>query len=502
MTARDLLAPPGAPGPAPAPPAADGRALPSPATPPPDPVPLTGAGLAVLLLAAMPVNAVFGSANVLASSIGRDLGTGPAGQQLILAAYTTAFAASLVVSGRIGDRWGRRRVLRLGALTMAAVSLATALVTGPAGAVVLRVLLGLGAGLLTPQVLATIRTTARGAARSRGLMLFAAVSGVSTVLGQVVAGVLASALPEHLGWRAVQLLIGLLALAGAAGLRAVPASRSARPMDLDPAGSAMLAAALLLVVVPLALGPAAGWPGRSVAALASGLLLMAGFALHQHRAERAGRTPVVPPSVLRVAALRRGLLMTLLFFATYGAMLYELTALTEARSAHGPMASALLVLGFGIAFVATSALLPRLVPGAGPRTMHRAGLLQALILAAIAALALTGHDDPLRLQAALIPLGVTQACMFGPLLSTVLSRAPQEAAGTAGGLFATVQQLGLSLGVAVLGGLFRARAGDGALPGAAMDAALALVFAVHAGCALVFAALARSLAPARGTIDS
>src|SRR5690606_1383234 len=134
-------------------------------------------GLAVLLLAVMPVNAVFGSVNVLASAIGRDLGIGAAGQQLVLAAYTTAFAASLVVSGRIGDRWGRRRVLRLGALTMAVVSIATALVPGPASAVVLRVLLGLGAGLLTPQVLATIQTTARGAARSRGLMLFAAVSG-------------------------------------------------------------------------------------------------------------------------------------------------------------------------------------------------------------------------------------------------------------------------------------------------------------------------------------
>ena len=486
------------------------RPLPAPplaAAPASAPAPLTAAGLAVLLIAVMPVNFVFGSVNVLADAIGHDLGTGPAGQQLVLASYTTAFAAGLVVSGRIGDRCGRRRMLRIGGLAMAVISIATAFAPGLASVVVLRVLLGIGAGLLTPQVLATIQTTARGAARSRGLMLFAAVSGVSTVLGQIVAGIVATALPEDLGWRAVQVLTGLLALIGVLALRAVPATRSPHPLELDAPGSTVLGAALLLLVVPLTIGPSSGWPAWSLGALVAGVLLLAAFWALQLRSERAGRIPVVPPSVLRIVVVRRGLVMALLFFTTYGAMLYELAALAQSRYAMGPMGPAVLVLGFGIAFIATSALLPRVVPGAGERTMLRAGLVQSLILLAIAGLAATGHDDLATLQWALIPMGVAQACMFGPVLTTVLSRAPQEAAGTVGGLFATVQQLGLSLGVALLGGLFWSLAGHDAAGGAAgaaagrsaadaaasMDLALGVVFAVHALCALVFAALARSL---------
>lgn len=102
----------------------------------------------------------------------------------------------------------------------------------------------------------------------------------------------------------------------------------------------------------------------------------------------------------------------------------------------------------------------------------------------------------MALQWGLVPLGAAQALMFGPLLSTVLSQAPQWAAGIASGLLATAQQLGLTLGVAVLGGLFRSLAGA---DGGAADHALVIVLAVHALCALVFAALARSLRQSTGT---
>lgn len=453
---------------------------------------LTPRGLAVLLLAYVPVNFTFGSLNVLADAIGTDLGTGGAGQQLVLAAYTTTFAATLVIAGRLGDRWGRRRLLLIGALAMAVLSIAAALAPDLAWTVALRVALGIAAGLLTPQVLATIQSTAVGPMRARGVMVFAAMSGVATVLGQIVAGIVATTLPEHLGWRAVQVLIGLIALAGVLGLRAVPTSRSQAPLAMDARGAAVLGASLLLIVVPLTIGRSAGWPLWAFLALAAGLVLLGCFWMLQRRSERAGIMPVVPPSVLRITVVRRGLLMALLFFTTYGAFLYELSALAQTRYAMGPLGPALLVLGFGITFVATSVLLPRLVPGAGRRTMMRAALVQMVILLGIAALAGTGHDDMVSLQWALIPLGIAQACMYGPVLHTVLSRAPQWAAGVASGLFTTCQQLGLSLGVALLGGLFWSLAGSEGIA-AQMDRSLMVVFIVHAACALAFLLLASSL---------
>ncbi|MGO1411707.1 MAG: MFS transporter, partial [Microbacterium sp.] len=167
---------------------------------------LTRSGLAVLLVAFGPVNFTFGSVNVLADDIGRDLGAGSAGEQLVLSAYTASFAASLVIAGRLGDRYGRRRMLVVGGLGVAALSIAAAFVTSLVALVVLRVLLGVAAGLLTPQVLSTIQTTAEGPTRRTGLMLFAAMSGVSTVLRQVVAGGIAAAAPADLGWRIVQVV--------------------------------------------------------------------------------------------------------------------------------------------------------------------------------------------------------------------------------------------------------------------------------------------------------
>lgn len=359
---------------------------------------------------------------------------------------------------------------------------------------ILRVLLGVTAGLLTPQVLATIQSTSSGSARSRGLMLFVAVSGASTVVGQISAGALAAALPDHIGWRTVQVLTGLIALAGVAGLRLVPRTRSSAPLALDAAGAAVLATSLLAIVVPLTLGRSLGWPVWTILSLAAGAGLLAWFWALQRRAERAGIVPVVPPAVLRLTVVRRGLIMTLLFFTTYGALLYELSAFAQLRYALGSLGPALLVLGFGIAFIATSLALPRLFPAADERTMTAAGLAQAVVLAVIALLVASGHHDIASLQWALIPLGAVQALMFGPLLQAVLSRTPQWAAGVSSGLFATTQQLGLTLGVALLGGLFWSLAGP-AQEHAQGDAqtALSVVVWIHAGGALAFAALARSL---------
>ncbi len=463
---------------------------PAPAAAPPVQAALTGWGLAVLLISYAPVNFTFGAVNVLADALGRDLGADGAGRQLVLAAYTTAFAASLVIAGRLGDRWGRRRLLLIGGLGVAVLSAATGLAPDLSTAVMLRVLLGIAAGLLTPQVLATIQSAASGTARSRGLMLFVAVSGASTVVGQISAGALAAALPEHVGWRAVQVLTGLIALVGVAGLRLVPRTRSTAPLSLDAAGAAVLAASLLAIVVPLTLGRSLHWPLWTVLSLVAGAGLLAWFWALQSRAERAGVVPVVPPSVLRLTVVRRGLLMTLLFFTTYGALLYELSAFAQLRYTQGALGPALLVLGFGIAFIATSLALPRLLPAAGERTMAAAGLAQAATLSVIALLIASGHHDMASLQWALIPLGAIQALMFGPVLQTVLSRAPQWAAGVSSGLFATVQQLGLTLGVALLGGLFWSLAGPAQEHA---QSALSTVVWIHAGSALVFVALARSL---------
>ena len=454
---------------------------------------LSAAGLAVLLLAYLPVNFVFGSSNMLAADIGLDLGADAATGQLILAVYTTAFAATLVIAGRLGDRFGRRRLLVSGVIGVVIFAAAAAFAPSAAVLIVLRVGLGLSAGLLTPQVLSTIQTTATAAMRVRGLTMFAAMGGVSTVIGQMAAGLVFSLTTPHLGWRVVQLLTALIAASALIGIRSVPRSRSTAPLAFDALGAALLAAGLLLLVVPLTVGPSAGWPLWCVVAVVGAVIVLSGFWVTQRRAERAGIVPVVPPSVVRTPAVWRGLLMTLLFFVTYGAFLYELTAYARGALGLDTWGAALIVLGFGGAFILTSLALPPILRRVGGWTMVIAGLAQMLLLISIAVLALFGAADELSMQPLLILVGVAQALMYGPVLQVVLSRTPVWAAGVAGGLFTTVQQLGLSLGVAVVGGLFWAVVGAWPNEGSALSAGLSVAFAVHAVCALAFAALAWSI---------
>ncbi|MFI1524143.1 MFS transporter [Kitasatospora cineracea] len=465
---------------------------------------LTGGGLAVLLLAYLPVNMTFGSVNLLEPAITADLGVGVSGGQLVLSAYTTAFAATLVVAGRLGDRFGRRRLLAAGVGAFGAASVLAALAPNLVVLVVLRAVLGAAAGLFTPQVLSTIQATAPGRLRALGVTLFAAVSGVATVTGQLLAGAVAQAAGEHWGWRLVQVLTGVLGAAALFALRTVPESRSAAPLALDLRGAALLGTGLLLVVVPLTLGTSAGGPAPVSVMLAAGAAVLAVFARSQRAAERRGELPVVPPSVLRTPAVRRGLVMTLLFFTGYGAFLYEFSALAQGAFGVDAWGTVLLLLGFGAAFVVTALVLPAVERRTGRWTMTGAAVGQAAVLLGLA-LTVDGTRDgaPAALQPLLVLLGVTQALMYGPVLRTVLSRTPTWAAGVAGGLFTTLQQLGLGLGVALLGGLFRAVAtaaadggGAGGGAGGGLSRGFAVAVTVQAVLALAFAFLAARIARA------
>ncbi|MFK0168419.1 MFS transporter [Streptomyces sp. NPDC090306] len=457
---------------------------------------LTGAGLAVLLVAYLPVNMTFGSVNLLEPAITADLGVSVAGGQLVLSAYTTAFAATLVVAGRLGDRFGRRRLLTAGVAAFGVASVLAALAPNLVVLVVLRAVLGAAAGLFTPQVLSTIQSTAPERLRTPGVTLFAAVGGIATVAGQLLAGAVAQAAGEHWGWRLVQVVAGATGAVALLALRTVPESRSTAPLALDLRGAALLGTGLLLVVVPLTLGTSAGGPAPVLAMLAAGGAVLAVFARSQRAAERRGELPVVPPSVLRTPAVRQGLIMTLLFFTCYGAFLYEFSALAQGAFGVDAWGAVVLLLGFGAAFVTTSLALPAVERRTGRWTMTGAAVGQAAVLVCLAVTVSGAHgENPAALQPLLIVLGVTQALMYGPVLRTVLSRTPTWAAGVAGGLFTTLQQLGLGLGVALLGGLFHAVSTAAAgTPGDGLPRGFTVAVTVQAALTLLFAFLAARVA--------
>lgn len=180
---------------------------------------------------------------VAAPSVEHALGGGPALLQWLSAAYTLAFGVLLVVGGRLGDRFGRRRMFLIGAAGFTAASAACALAPDAGLLVAARLLQGASGALLLPQGLGILTAVFDEDERPAAFGMFGPVMGLSAVAGPVLAGALVSLDPTGVGWRlvfCVNLPIGLVVLAGAG--RWMPRDAPDPAVRLDWIGAALVAA--------------------------------------------------------------------------------------------------------------------------------------------------------------------------------------------------------------------------------------------------------------------
>ncbi|WP_420719493.1 MFS transporter [Streptomyces sp. XY511] len=422
---------------------------------------LSGPGLfTVLLGAALPLIDFF-IVNVALPSIEHDLAAGPALLELVVGGYGVAYAALLVLGGRIGDSLGRRRLFLVGMAAFGVTSLACGLAPTAWTLVAARVAQGAASALMLPQVLATIQATTTGPRRARAMSLYGATAGLSMVTGQILGGLLVAADLAGTGWRAVFLVnapVVLLALLLA--LRTVPDTRAGRPAAVDVPGTALLALSLLSLLLPLTEGRAAGWPLWTWLSLAASPLAAGAFYLTERRADRAGRTPLVPPSLLRLDSLRRGLLLLVPFSAGFSGFMFTLAVTLQQGLGMGPVTAGLALVPMALAFFGASLAGPRLVTRFGSRVITAGGVVQG---AGIAVLVATLHyGGPALGAVALAPgaflAGLGQGLQLPVLMRLMLSDVPADRAGVGSGVMITAQQSSLALGVAALGSLFLALA--------------------------------------------
>src|SRR6266700_6759579 len=199
--------------------------------------------------------------NVALPSISASLHASGAELELVIAGYGVSYAALLVLGGRLGDRYGRRRVF-LGALIgFTLASLACGLAPSAGFLIGARIVQGAAAALLIPQVLATFHHTLEGERKARAMALYGATSGIAAVVGQIIGGLLVSADIAGTSWRPIFLVnvpVGVLVLLVAA--RIVPTTRSPHPVGIDVPGTILFAATLTALLVPLTEGHSLGWP--------------------------------------------------------------------------------------------------------------------------------------------------------------------------------------------------------------------------------------------------
>jgi len=310
---------------------------------------------------------------------------------------------------------------------------------------------------MVPQVLATIQSASDDGRRARAIGLYGATAGIAAVVGQLAGGAIVAANLAGEGWRPIFLVnvpVGIVGLALA--WRFVPSTRSAQPARIDAAGTALLALAVLSLLVPLTEGRTLGWPAWSIALLALAVPALVAFAVVELRLERAGRHPVVPPSLLRLPGMHRGLVLVAAVFAGFGAFMF-VSALALQGGAHlSPLRSGLALAPLAIAFLFASLATARLVARYGRRVVAAGAVVQGIGLAVVAATLMTDwpHVDPLNLAPGMIVAGAGQGLVMPLLLGFVLAGVPAERAGVGSGVLTTTQQAALALGVATLGSLF------------------------------------------------
>ncbi|MDW6062914.1 MFS transporter [Streptomyces sp. FXJ1.4098] len=410
----------------------------------------------VLLGAALPLIDFF-IVNVALPAMDRDLNAGPALLELVVAGYGVAYAVLLVLGGRLGDTFGRRRLFLAGMAAFGLTSLACGLAPNAWSLVAGRVAQGASAALLLPQVLATIHATTSGPRRARAVSLYGATAGLAMVAGQILGGVLVAADLAGTGWRAVFLVNVPVALAGLAlAARAIPETRSDRPAPVDVPGTALLALALIALLLPLTEGRAAGWPLWTWLLLAAFPLAAVAFYAIERRLESSGRTPLLPPSLFALPGLRRGLLMLLPFSAGFGGFMFVIAVALQQGLRYGPVEAGLALTPMATTFFIASLMGPRLVSRYGNRVVTTGSVIQAV---GIALLILTVHQSWTDLTLAdLLPgiaiAGFGQGLQLPVLIRGILAEVPAERAGVGSGVMVTTQQSALALGVATLGTLF------------------------------------------------
>ncbi|GAA0900123.1 MULTISPECIES: MFS transporter [Streptomyces violaceusniger group] len=432
----------------------------------------------VLLGAALPLIDFF-IVNVALPTMDHDLHAGPAVLELVVAGYGVAYAVLLVLGGRLGDTFGRRRLFLSGMAAFGLTSLACGLAPDAWSLVGARVAQGASAALMLPQVLATIHSSTSGSRRARALSMYGATAGLSMVAGQILGGVLVAADIAGTGWRAVFLVNVPVALIGLVlAVRTVPETRSERPAPVDVPGTVLLALSLITLMVPLTEGRAAGWPLWTWLGLGAFPFVAVAFYVVERRRDRAGHTPLLPPSLFALPGLRRGLAMVVPFSIGFGGFMFVIAVALQQGLRYGPVEAGLALAPMATTFFVASLMGPRLVGRYGSRVVTAGGLIQAVGIALL--MVAIWRDWPDLSLAGLLPgvalAGFGQGLQLPVLIRIVLADVPSERAGVGSGVMVTTQQSALALGVATLGTLFLSLG-----PSAGMGDALVITLAAQLG---------------------
>jgi EmrB/QacA subfamily drug resistance transporter len=382
------------------------------------------------------------------------LHTSLAGIQWVTNAYLLALAVSLITIGKVGDRFGHKKIFLIGvagfALSSAAIGLSGTIASSIGLVIAFRVLQGVFGAMLQPTALALLRNTFPPEKLNMAIGIWGAVIGASTAAGPIAGGLLV----QHINWEScfyVNVPVGAAALImSLLVLRETPASRTA---SFDIPGVIALSVALFLLVWGLIKGSSYGWgSARELAFLGGAVVVGALFVWRENRTSE----PLLPLRLFRSVSLSAGVvLVILLMFALFGAMFF-MTFFLENVHGLDPISAGVHLLPMTAMLIVGSPISGAVISKIGPRLPIMTGMLMAAVaLFGLSRLAATASPNDTIVWFILLGLGLSPVIVGAT--DVIVGNAPVELAGVASGLQSTAMQVGGTLGTAILGAIMSAK---------------------------------------------
>ena len=383
--------------------------------------------------------------NLALPSIQRGLHMPDISLNYVVTAYGTVLGGFLLLSGRLADTFGRRRMLRAGLALFAAASLASGLARDGAMLITARGFQGLGSAMISTAALSILASTfAEGPERTRALGVWGSLSGIASIAGVILGGVLAGG-P---GWRWIFWINVPIGLAAAAlAPRIVPESRTGGPRQFDLPGAATLTAGLLLMVFTLGDATSAGWgTARTIGGLAGSAVLLAGFVVIESR----GASPIVPLGLFRLRTMRTANLSAVLVFGTFSAMFFFVSIFMQHVYGYPAMKAGLAYVPLAVCVAAGAGIASSLITKITARPVLITGLVITVAGLVLLWRAPASGSYPADLLPPFLLTGTGCGMALVTLQVAAFAGISSEEAGVAAGLINTSQETGGALGLAIV----------------------------------------------------
>jgi len=402
--------------------------------------------------------------NVAGPSLARELGASSTDLQWVIGGYALALGSGLILGGRLGDRFSRRRMFMFGLLGFTLASLLCAIAPTVGLLIACRLVQGFLGAMLLPQGFGLIRETFPPEEFGKAFAAYGPAFGLGGVLGPVIGGYLIDGDIAGLGWRAVFLVnvpIGIVA--AILSWRYLPKVAGDKTLKIDIWGALVVILASGMLVYPLINGQDAGWPAWTYLMLAGSLVVFYLFSVMERRAAAKGHTTLIDASIFKNRSYNLGLAGLGLYFSAFTGIYLILTLFLQFgqnfSSSEAGLGNLPIAIGAAIGGGVSGGFLADKL---GSRVLQIGGVVQLL---GVATLWFTIGQTPFniwQIVPGLVISGIGTGLIAAPIFDIVLSSVSGKQTGSGSGVMSAVQSVSSSVGVAIFGTVFFNQALKGA----------------------------------------